>query len=431
MKRKNIYLFIICFVSVFMGINFFAYAQQKEDLLEKYISAQGYKETIIFDVSNIKQYWIDKTVISKNDSIVVLLPNDTGHKKESKDLFIQLANVNMLQICTIDVITETKDMSFSISDKSNNVLSTSAVKEDFIQYHLLSTTVNLEDIPSFSFKFKFVSNTLDMISIKKIILSFSPNKNTNVLETPGIIKIGTNDFITAGGTSQESTNTPYSFSVTGVYSQVISKKKIIVSNNILKNTVKIKNIGDKPVKIYLGYAPYTKDGNKIDSKNNIYNAKNSVYKVVSHQENSKSIIIDKFPAAWEKGCFLALNAKEDNSDFPNFSIIDGSIQAIKTLDNNRAEIVFDKPIKELIAEGTSVRIHSPEGATYIYTDMTTLQPGEEADLSSTIEKDNMLLEYTPKAFCKGTYYVLPVLLAYTEGSKESNTVLVSDFIVSY
>lgn len=42
------------------------------DLINNYIRSKGYSSFIVFDTSNIKQFWIDKPVACINDSIFFL-----------------------------------------------------------------------------------------------------------------------------------------------------------------------------------------------------------------------------------------------------------------------------------------------------------------------------------------------------------------------
>ena len=424
MNLKSRTVLSACFVLFFVGNAMKGYAQQDDELLDLFVKSKGYNQTIVFDSSNIKQYWIDNTVLSAKDSIVITLTNKSNAKQESNNLKIQLANVDVQQDCTITVITETPGASFLVLDKSNNIVSKSEETEDFMQYHVVSSTVHLEDLLFFTFNMKFVSNTQNTLSIKKIVLSFSTNNNQSI-NSPKVLTIGSDGFNTDGTQSYEEIG-KYSFSVTGIKSKLTSKKNIILSDRVVTNYVKVKNTGDKPVRIYFGYEPYTKDGEKISDANNCYNKNNKILKVVSHEENSNFIIVDSFPTAWIKGCRLALNAKDDYSDFPNFSLVEGVIQSVEPYNDNQAKIIFDKPIEKNVATGTPVRIHSPLVSAYIYTNMKTLQPGEEAELTSSLKKDNTLLEYSSKGFCRGTHYVVPVILSYTYNSGDCNTVRISD-----
>ena len=268
---------------------------------------------------------------------------------------------------------------------------------------------------------------MDDIAINRIVLSFSDNKESRFLSSPGKLIITESN---CSGPTQK-IDADNSFSAKGNRINLISNNKILVSDNTLSNSVTVKNIGDTQTKVFIGYAPYTKDGRLIDRRNNPYKG-NKILRVVSAEKGHNTIIVDSEPE-WKKGCYLALNAKEDLSDFPNHSWVDGTIQDVKKIDNDHFEILFSKPNQKEIKAGTPVRVQSPRagGAAYIYTKTQTLLPGEEANLSSEITKDDTYLEFGTKKLCRGTYYVVPILLSHVPDYSKENTVQISNFSVSY
>ena len=301
----------------------------------------------------------------------------------------------------------------------------------FINYHLSTATFHLEDATDFSFNLRFNSKKDDSIAIKKIILSFAPNKET-FLSSHGSYKIGGDDIDITGTSYKIIKNNGKTFSVSGKRADVFSKKKILISDQTLENSATIKNVGKAAFDVCIGYAPYTKDGDRIHARNNPYKNKNTILKVLSSSDNSNSITVDSYPD-WTKGCHLALDAKEDLSDFPNFSLVEGAIVEVKKNDDGSAEIILDTPVKKGIKTGTSVRVQSPHGAIYIYTNTKTdLQPGETVVFPlASIKKDDDFYEYSRKAFCKGTYYVTPVILVATKDPQEEAVIEISDYTVSY
>lgn len=425
-NRKNIYTFIVLCVSLFSS------ALTKSDdsnILEKFIAAKGYNSTIVFDASNIKQFWIDNSVISANNSFKILLNSKKNDLRESIPLKIQLINLLENQDCHFDIITKDSDLSFYVTNTDNKTVSSSQKEDDFIQDHILTSTFHLEDTRNFTFNLVFQSKTLSEVSIKKIILSFSPNKESSFLVTPGTFEYKVNDFVIELSKGDayhidQIKNDIHSFSLTGKGVKLLSKKKILVSDDPIKNYVKLKNIGKTPLRIYYGYAPYTKEQRNIHNRNNPYD--NKVLKVLSSENNR--IIVDSYPK-WKESCYLVLNAKEDLSDFPNFSLV-GPIKTVNKLDNGQAEIILNNPLKEAIKPGTFIRIHSSFSSMYLYTHTMTLKPDEEVTLSSSREKDDSFLQYSPKAFCRGTYYVIPVFWVESATDEEC-TVLISDYSVSF
>ena len=401
-------------------------AQTKEQandaaLLDSFIQSRGYSNTIIFSSTNIKQFWIDKSVVSQDNSIKIFIDNS-----KSIPYKIQLANVNELLDCKVDIISNRPDLMFSVLDNNLKVISDSKKENSFIHYNIASASFHLEDTNTFSFYLQISSSSkVDDIVINRIILSFSDNKESRFLSSPGQLIITESN---CSGPTQKMNADNY-FSAKGKYISLISNNKIYVSDNTLSNSVTVKNIGDTQTRVYVGYAPYTKEGKLIDMRNNPYKG-NKILRVVSAEKGRNTIIVDSEPE-WTKGCCLALNAKEDLSDFPNHSWVDGTIQDVKKIDNDLFEILFSKPNQKEIKAGTPVRVQSPDGATYMYTKIQKLLPGEEANLSSEITKDDSYLEVGTEKLCRGTYYVVPILLSLVIDSSKENTVQISNFTVSY
>ena len=408
-------------------LSLFVNAQTKEQandsaLLESFIQSMGYGSAITFSSSNIKQFWIDKSVVSQDGLIKIHIDGS-----KSVPYKIQLANVNEMQDCKVDIISNVPDLKFSVLDKDLKVISDSKKENDFINYSIASTSFHLEKTKSFSFYLQMSSSKkMDELEINKIILSFSDNKESSYLASPGKLIITESNCSGAKFKKMDGEN---SFSATGKRFSLVSKNKIYVSNNTLSNSVTVKNIGDTPTDIFLGYAPYTKNGKLIDQRNNPYKS-NKILKVLSAEKGSNTITVDSAPE-WEKGCYLALDAKEDLSDFPNYSFVDGTIQDVKKIDNNHFEIIFSDPNQKEIKAGTPVRVQYRAGATYVYTKTKRLLPGEEVTLSSDITKDNTYLKVSSQKLCYGTHYVVPILLSFSVDKTEDNTVQITNYTISY
>lgn len=427
--KKTVISFIATSCILLMNA-LFSQEKAKDDdaLLEQYIRAQ--KDIIVFDASNIKQFWIDKTVLKFDDCFEIMLDKKETVFFESIPLKIQLINVSETQDCNIEIISEDADISFSVLNNNRETIASSFPEDNksFIQYNVCSASFHLEHTQGQSFYIKFSSNKLQTLSIKKIVLSFSKNQNSSFLSSPGSLKVTQKNVTGKGFTTKQITDD--SFAATGVKYTIISNNKILVSDKPVSNSITIKNTGANQTKIYIGYAPYTKEGNNIHNRNNPYKNANSISKVVSAKEKSNSITIDSF-LDWEKGCYLALHAKEDLSDFPNFNIIDSKIIDIKKIDESHSEVILEKPINYSIPEGTPVRVQSPHAHSYLYTNTKVLQPGEEVSFSSTLKKDESFYQFSSKAFCRGTYYVVPVIYSGSVEPDAENTILISNFIITY
>lgn len=190
-----------------------------DTLIQQYYKAKGLNY-IVFDSSNIKQYWTDKSIVSQKDSFTILTSQTTSFK--SVPLKIQLTNVNAAQDCLIEVITDTPDLEFTISNQ-NRTLSQSSSEQFFIQHRIVSTSFHLEDSDNFSFNIVFSSAKSSSVSIKAIILSFSKNPTSLFLEYPEYDTL-MNDFKNRGVSVQENE-----------VQYLISKKQNMIFFRIPKN----------------------------------------------------------------------------------------------------------------------------------------------------------------------------------------------------
>lgn len=380
---------------------------ENEKLLDDYIKSKGYSGIIEFNATNIKQFWADPSVSSKNGSFYILLGKKNTEKMESVPLKIQLANVSEAMNCKVDVISNSSDIGFSITDTKSKVLSKSSSEKDFIHYHISSASFHMEDTSDYSFNLVFESGTPEPLSIKKIVLSFSINKNSSVLVSPGSLIITNNDLAVLK-TGSISEGQDKSIVVSGKHTSICSLKFIPVRDNTISFSLKIKNHGDTPTRIYAGFMTYSKDKVLLDNRHYPYINKNTIMKVLLVDKAAGKIVVDSFPE-WEKKCFLAWGAKQDLSDVPNEQIINGKISEVRQLENGQAEIIMSETIKTALEKGAEVRVHGT--GSNLYTNIKTIQPGEEAVFSATIKKDNDSLEFSPKAFSKAVYFVKPTILS--------------------
>lgn len=398
-----------------------------ENLLQQYIQSKG-AGIIVFDTSNIKQFWIEKSVISQKSSFDVLLET-SAQGFESIPLKIQLANVNEAQDCRIEVIADANnDFSFSVLNSSLKPVSVSTPEENFLDYNVASSILHLEDTNNLSFNIKFHSKNQRSLAIKGIVLSFSNNKNSSYLVPPGDFMFNGKDVL--GVDKLEIDEKDNSFTVSGKQIVVAFQKKIIVNNGELSCSATLKNTGDNPATVTFVYLPYTQKHQHVKSNIVPFGEKNTVVRVLSSEANSNKIIVDSTPE-WEKGCYLVLNAKEDLSDFPNFSFVDGTISDVRKIDDGHTEITMDKPVKTAIQKGTTARVQAKAGASAIYVNRKQLNPGEEITISSQIRKDNNYLLYSAEAFCRGIYYVVPRFSINSNKQDAEIKVRIKDFTISH
>ena len=415
-------------LSLALCCSYGALAQSKgktdDNLINQFISAKGYAQTIVFSSENIKQFWVEKSVLSQDNTIKIML-NGKSNLFESVPLKIQLANVDETMDCKVDVISADKDFSFSILNTANKSIASSVPEDDFIDYKIASTEFHLEDALDSSFKLQFSSIRKDILHIKKIVLSFEDNKQSSYLKSPGKVIISKDSIVNPDAIVF---NPDGSFSKTGVYNNFLSNKYIYIKDNTLAYSAKVKNIGNTPSRIYAGYTLYAKGHIKLDGKNFPFGSSKKTAKIISAKKGSSSIVIDSY-LEWAKDCFLSLDAKDDLSDIPSLSFANGKIVSIKKLDNGQAEITMNEPLKNDITEGTICRVNARSGSQ-LYLQTKTLQPGETADLSFEVKQDPNSHSYS-KTIPSGVYYVQPLLYSHSQDTKKEKTVQVTDFTVSY
>ena len=390
--------------------------------IDRYIQSKG-QNIVVLAPSNVKQFWVDKPVASRDDSIFILL----DFKNESMPLKLQLGNVKRALDCTVEVITETPDVAFTVTngDSFSKELAVSTEKDILSPYHVLeSSPFHLDETTQNSFFLTFrAKGTLNLV-IKRVILSFAPNEN--YLASPVELLLSARNAIAKSGKIRRNDDDPNSFFATGKNTEVLFDTKILLADGALSASVKVRNTGENNATVYCGYALFTENNQQIDNRNNPYKG-NNVVSVVSSKANSKKIVVDSFPE-WEKGCCLVLDAKEDLSDFPNFTFLEGTVEKITKIDSAHTEILLDQPIKKAIEKGTKIRVQSKPGTSYLCTDSKMLIPGEEVTFTSSLLKNDSFPRFSSAAICRGTYYVVPVILSYSFSS-EQNTIEISDFKV--
>ena len=119
-----------------------AKSDSDEELLNRYAGDKG-AGIIVFDASNIKQFWIDSSVERGDNSIEIVMNGNNVKGFESIPMKIQLANVREFQDCKVEMIVDTNDVGFSALDEKNKVLSVSSLEEKLLHYTIVSSVFHL------------------------------------------------------------------------------------------------------------------------------------------------------------------------------------------------------------------------------------------------------------------------------------------------
>ena len=410
------------------GVTLTPQAMNDDQLIENYLQSKNYADAILLDSTNIKRFWIDKSVVGKDGSIIVSLSPNGKDLLKSRLLPIQLASVNESMDCTVTAIVQSPDVTFSIINKRQKEILDLSLKEDFISYHIYSSSFHLEDTPDFFFNFLCSSKTADTVAIKKIMLSFSKNKDSLYLASPGTLRIIPRNATIKNLVPESDGSMNITLSGTG--SSIVSDNKILMADNALRASFKAKNTGSVPVRIRSGYGIYTKDNTRLDGKNYLPKEDAKIAKVISAEKGESSIFVDSELDSG-KECYIALNAKADFSDIPNTNLLKISIEEVIKHSDSSYEIKLKAPLTKKIEKGTPIRLHIERGGQNLYVTNKVLQPGEEEVFTSTIQADDQLLQFAQQAFPKGTYYVKPLIYLGSEKRDESHVVEISDYTIVY
>lgn len=129
-------------------------------------------------------------------------------------------------------------------------------------------------------------------------------------------------------------------------------------------SVKLKQSGDKPALVYIGFIPYDAKG-RIIFPWYVNSIKGSATVLAADAAKGAKSITVKDAAAWKKGKydFVAFNTKDDMSDMPN-----RETEKISKIEKTGDvyTISLRKPLGKAYSAGTKVRQHR-SSATYIYT----------------------------------------------------------------
>lgn len=425
-QKRQIFIYTVLIFICILLVNFVIAQQSESDLtlFDKYINANGGFGKISFDASNIKLFWVNNSVSTNKNKIDISL-NKTGDLLHESELFIiKLSNVDESQDCRIDILAEDNDIAFCVLNSKSKKISSSS-EESFIQNKHLTSSFHLEDTYDFSFYLRFSSKTSSHIVIKKIFLSFNENKNSSFLSSPGQFCFSKDDiFVTNSAVIGDN-----AFTVTGKQSRTFTKKNILTSNNTITTSAKIKNLGVTPTRIYFGFAMYDKHGTNLIAKHFPYDIHDKTLTVVSSSDGSDKIIVNTYPK-WAMNCHLALNAQDDFSDIPSTVFVNGNIKDVKCLENGQGEITMTQPLKTALPIGSKIRINGPYSG-HNYLESLILPPNEEAVINTKIHHDTDFYQFSPQAISRGVYYVKPVLFSYSTNPEEENTILISDYTISF
>jgi len=183
-----------------------------------------------------------------------------------------------------------------------------------------------------------------------------------------------------------------------------------------KVSVKVKQLGEVPALIYIGFVPYDAKNRTIGPQHGSNNTKGSATTLTAVVPKGAKSLTVKDASKWKKGPhhYVAFNAKDDMSDIPNYALA-GTITKIEKT-GDVYTISFKKPLRVSYPVGTKVRQHR-SGATYIYT-KAGKSPKKWADWKGYAAQGKVLRKATT---------IRPMIMI--NARKKGSGVVFSDFIV--
>ena len=163
--------------------------------------------------------------------------------------------------------------------------------------------------------------------------------------------------------------------VTGPAALLSAKKFDIDPGKTYKLEADIKMLSGESAPFYVGFKLFDKNDKEIPA-HSVSARAGSETTVVKPVKAGDKVMIVKANPLWKSGFYaVALNAKKDLSDLPNYDLL---IPARVAAKGQEIEVQLKAPAPKAIPAGTVVRAHSAGG--YMYTaGAKTLQPGQSAE----------------------------------------------------
>lgn len=139
---------------------------------------------------------------------------------------------------------------------------------------------------------------------------------------------------------------------------------------------------EKPSLVLYGFSPATENGRAIAAVN-IQTCAGTFTEVIEAAKKGDKTIKVKDASKWTNSASaaVAINAKEDYSDLPNFKVFISAVES-KVKDGDAWVITFKKPLNMAIPAGTFIRQHMQGG--YLYVSSRTIPNGKSATVKHTV-----------------------------------------------
>lgn len=368
-------------------------------------NSSGFRNIYIIDLQELQDI-----VLKKNENDLFYI-----YGKEYKRIKNKNNNVNILEMASSD-----NTISDLIGKARNNI------QFPYCTYFVVSEITGSH--VSCNVKPDCEDATAEYSTVGRFITNSEHNKRVSVYKFyPSAYDLSSvsidNDSLILNR-AEQNRNT---FEISGIRTQVFSRKSFYISDKNITIRIRVKNTGDETTQLYVGYEGYSQNRKRLNRNNYPYKNDNTVLSIVSATEGENFIIVDKYPE-WAKNCTLALDAEKDMSDIPNRSFVNGLIVDVQEMEDGYAKIILNSDLDCDLHRSGKLRVHGISKA-YIYTNRYTLPPKEEIELTSVMRKNNGFSGFSSRYFSRDVYYVKPILLSYSTNSKANNSIVINDFRV--
>ena len=181
----------------------------------------------------------------------------------------------------------------------------------------------------------------------------------------------------------------------------------IDSNKSYTFKARLRTLDEKlPASGYMGFQVLDKNKREITYQNVVV-LPLEYSEVISAKKGSKEVLIKLIPKFEKiKKQKLAFNAKEDQSDLPNFDL-SSACKKVTKIDEKTIKVELTKPLTKDYAKGSKIRIHSKYSVPMYYLVSGWMPAGNGKECVATLNG----VANTPGAiktqFWKGTKYARP------------------------
>ena len=190
--------------------------------------------------------------------------------------------------------------------------------------------------------------------------------NAAIIEEVKVSPEGAKQFVTAPKIIDMDGKKVFATPPRSYYTYSLKKKITVDPAKKYKVSVKVKQLGEVPALVYIGFIPYDAKNRIIRPHYGSNNTKGSATTLTAAVAKGATSITVTDASKWKKGkhYFIAFNVKDDMSDIPNFAFAGVITKIEKTGDVYT--VSFKKPLGVSYPVGTKVRQHR-SGGTYVYT----------------------------------------------------------------